>query len=885
MSLRISLAAALLPFALVADSFTGWPVDCRPSDVSRRIARQFLSTSPDYYCPTNGYRGNRGYGFGKEIQYSVVSLWINAMECARIIGDAELEKQLVDAFTPYYGPKRHVLPKFKHVDFTIVGAVPLEIAILTGEKRARDLGLAFADQQWEEPKPDDPPPWYNKTPYETRLSWWKQGYTDQTRLWIDDAYMIAALQTQAYRLTGDRKYIDRTAKELVLYLDKLQLPNGLFYHTPDVPFVWGRGAGWMAAAMPMTLKYLPADSAYRARILEGYRKMMATLLEKQREDGMWTQLVGEADAWAETSCTAMFAYAFAEGVKDGWLDAKKYGPAFRKAYLALVARMDEFGNLSNVCEGTGARNDRAYYLARRRVNGDSHGQAALLWLCRAILEKAKGHMVEAAGSQLTADGFHKARPQDDGRMSEPELLNRKAPGFRGIWYFNQPSHDEYVYKYSGGLGTYCAGHIPMAVYSKEADKTFFTFGGTDERNTTLLQSVSYFDHKTKKLARPTVVFDKHTTDAHDNAVINMDDKGYIYLFSSSHGRSRPSRIARSERPYDISSFKVIWKGNFSYPQPFYVPGQGFLFLHAWYLKGMKMSGRSNCFMTSNADGTEWTDRTSLVFFNDGHYQRAWQFCPTTQPPNHPTTQPPNHPTTQPKIGVAFDQHPAGKGLNWRTDIFYMETSDFGKTWQNVSGETLKLPLAARDNPALALPYAGTGRNVYIKGVKFDSKGRPVILSTISKGYRAGPVDGPREWKLAKWTGSAWREIDTGIRSDNNYDFAELYIDTDTDWRLIGASEKGPQPFNPGGEIAAWVSHDAGETWKLEKRLTSDSERNQNYPRQPINVQPDFYAFWADGHGRKPSISRLYFCDKALNVYLMPLTFEGDFADPVPYAAR
>ena len=25
---------------------------------------------------------------------------------------------------------------------------------------------------------------------------------------------------------------------------------GLFYHAPDVPFVWGRGAGWMAAGMP-----------------------------------------------------------------------------------------------------------------------------------------------------------------------------------------------------------------------------------------------------------------------------------------------------------------------------------------------------------------------------------------------------------------------------------------------------------------------------------------------------------------------------------------------------------------------------------------------------------------------------------------------------------
>ena len=51
------------------------------------------------------------------------------------------------------------------------------------------------------------------------------------------------------------------------------------------------------------------------------------------------------------------------------------------------------------------------------------------------------------------------------------------------------------------------------------------------------------------------------------------------------------------------------------------------------------------------------------------------------------------------------------------------------------------------------------------------------------------------------------------------------------------------------------------------------------------MQPGFYAFWADGHGRKPSVSRLYFCDKALNVYMMPLAFDGDFADPIPYVAN
>ena len=42
---------------------------------------------------------------------------------------------------------------------------------------------------------------------------------------------------------------------------------------------------------------------------------------------------------------------------------------------------------------------------------------------------------------------------------------------------NQPSGDEYAYKYSGGLGTYCAKHQPFAVHCPEVEKTFFCYGG------------------------------------------------------------------------------------------------------------------------------------------------------------------------------------------------------------------------------------------------------------------------------------------------------------------------------------------------------------------------------------------------------------------------
>ena len=75
-------------------------------------------------------------------------------------------------------------------------------------------------------------------------------------------------------------------------------------------------------------------------------------------------------------------------------------------------------------------------------------------------------------------------------------INKRDIGYRGIWYMNQPSGDEYVYKYSGGLGTYCAKHKPFAVYCGKVNKTFFCYGGTTtESNRRLLHMISYYDHR------------------------------------------------------------------------------------------------------------------------------------------------------------------------------------------------------------------------------------------------------------------------------------------------------------------------------------------------------------------------------------------------------
>jgi rhamnogalacturonyl hydrolase YesR len=81
----------------------------------------------------------------------------------------------------------------------------------------------------------------------------------------------------------------------------------------------------------------------------------------------------------------MFTFAMITGVKDGWLDEKTYGPAARKGWLALVNRLDINADITDVCEGTGRKNDLNYYLQRKRNTGDLHGQAPILWCASALL--------------------------------------------------------------------------------------------------------------------------------------------------------------------------------------------------------------------------------------------------------------------------------------------------------------------------------------------------------------------------------------------------------------------------------------------------------------------------------------------------------------------
>jgi rhamnogalacturonyl hydrolase YesR len=174
----------------------------------------------------------------------------------------------------------------------------------------------------------------------------------------------------------------------------LQQPNGLLFHGPGTPYHWGRGGGWIAAGMSELLSELPPDHPRRARILAGYRTMMATLLTHQSPEGLWRQLVDKPELWLETSGSGMYAFAMVTGVKKGWLDAKTYGPAARRAWLALVHQIDAQGNVQNVSVGTNIaavevgpdpQTQYKFYVDRARKTGDLHGQGPITWTAMALM--------------------------------------------------------------------------------------------------------------------------------------------------------------------------------------------------------------------------------------------------------------------------------------------------------------------------------------------------------------------------------------------------------------------------------------------------------------------------------------------------------------------
>src|SRR5690349_71276 len=174
-------------------------------------------------------------------------------------------------------------------------------------------------------------------------------------LWLDDLYMSVPCLAQAGKLTGDGRYFDDAAKQILQFSERMFVKErGLFMHgwvqgmQPHPVFPWARANGWAIMAMVELLEVLPENHPARTKILELYRAHAASLAAAQGHAGLWHQLLDRRESYEETSASAMFVFALARGINRGWLDPRAFGPAVSLGWNAVTTRVNEKGQV----EGT-----------------------------------------------------------------------------------------------------------------------------------------------------------------------------------------------------------------------------------------------------------------------------------------------------------------------------------------------------------------------------------------------------------------------------------------------------------------------------------------------------------------------------------------------------
>jgi len=202
-------------------------------------------------------------------------------------------------------------------------------------------------------------------------------------MWCDDLYMSVPFLVRYSLHTCEQCYIDDAIHQLLQYKAYLFEPTlRIMHHVYDLKFhaqngaFWGRGNGWVLFSLAELLKQVDANHPKYEALLLMFRELSSGYVALQGENGMWHQVLNDHESYEESSCTSMFAYAFAIGAQQGWYaDAAPYIDSVRKAWDALKKRaIDEQGNVYGVCRGSGFAHHSYYYKYELmpRLN-DTHG--------------------------------------------------------------------------------------------------------------------------------------------------------------------------------------------------------------------------------------------------------------------------------------------------------------------------------------------------------------------------------------------------------------------------------------------------------------------------------------------------------------------------------
>ncbi len=228
-------------------------------------------------------------------------------------------------------------------------------------------------------------------------------------IWSDDIYMSVPFLANMGVLSGDNTYFDDAVKQILQMAERLYIPQKeLFDHgwsvtsgDYDPRFYWGRANGWTVMAMAELLSILPEDYPGRDEVLHLYRSMIRSLAGLQDGTGFWHNMLDKTNTYLETSCTAMFTFAVAKGINEGWIN-HVYGPVALTGWNAITTRVLDNGAVDGTCEGTTFAHDNTYYYHRGKSIYATHGYGPVLYAGAEMIRLLQNDKIEVQDARINA---------------------------------------------------------------------------------------------------------------------------------------------------------------------------------------------------------------------------------------------------------------------------------------------------------------------------------------------------------------------------------------------------------------------------------------------------------------------------------------------------
>jgi unsaturated rhamnogalacturonyl hydrolase len=213
-----------------------------------------------------------------------------------------------------------------NIDHVTPGQAMLTLYRVTGQEKYRKIADLLRSQLKTHPRTNEGGFWHKKIyPYQ---------------MWLDGLYMGEPFYAEYSEIFGEDNWNDIANQFVWMEKHARDPKTGLLYHGWDEskqqrwankttglsPHVWGRAMGWYAMGLVDTLEHFPKTNPRRSELIAILNRE-ATAIEKYQDakSGLWWDIVdlGRREKnYHESSASAMFVYAIARGVREGYLPEK-----------------------------------------------------------------------------------------------------------------------------------------------------------------------------------------------------------------------------------------------------------------------------------------------------------------------------------------------------------------------------------------------------------------------------------------------------------------------------------------------------------------------------------------------------------------------------------